>query len=347
MENHETLFDGGVSMIDQYRRYYENLEVFVESTPVQRDNSAHLRLELSPRTGTGWMEMWQLHSGLTIGLCDYRLDQPLEGCYTFKTATLGFRMSIAGDFHFSIPEIAVEDTVKGGDLWLCSGSIGPIRYAQTAGREMKGFSIDLPAWMADAWRNNPAGTPGGGICPFMNSSRPVFRRLSRNENSLNHCFSQLLSVPKDTFSGRLQFESLVLDILSRVLSPDYYARAAGSSHGSRQWSAIDRARDILRSEYVDPPTIPELARRVAINECYLKSGFRRRTGMTIGDFVRRQRMKKALDLIESSGCSILEAALSVGYANPSHFSAAFKKHYGCLPSRLLKRPLDHTLQAIS
>jgi AraC-like DNA-binding protein len=336
LKNHEIFSDGGVSMIDQYRRYYENLEVFVESTPVQRDNSAHLRLELSPRNGTGWMEMWQLHNGLTIGLCDYRLDQPLEGCYTFKTATLGFRMSIAGDFHFSIPEIAVEDTVKGGDLWLCSGSIGPIRYAQTAGRVMKGFSIELPPWMAEACLKNTAGMTNTTKGAFMSGCRPVFKRLSQGGPSFVNTFTRLLAIRKDTFSGRLQFESLILDLLSRIFSLDFFAQNPASTTNSQMWSAIDEAVDILKQEWVDPPTIPALAKRVAINECYLKSGFRRRAGTTIGEYVRKLRMEKALALMESGGCSILETALSVGYANPSHFSAAFKKHYGCLPSRLLK-----------
>ncbi|WP_156887753.1 AraC family transcriptional regulator [Desulfotignum balticum] len=336
MKNHEIFSDGGVSMIDQYRRHHENLEVFVESTPVQWDNSAHLRLELSPRTGTGWMEMWQLHNGLTIGLCDYQLNQPLEACYTDKTATLGFRMSISGEFHFSIPEIAVEDTVKDGDLWLCSGSIGPILYTHPAGRVMKGFSIELPPWMAEACLKDKSRMTNSTKGSPMLGRRPAFKRLSQGSPSFMNTFTRLLAIRKDTLRGRLQFESLVLDLLSRIFSLDFFAQNPASTPNSQMWSAIDEAVDILKQECVDPPTIPALAKRVAINECYLKAGFRRRAGTTIGEYVRKLRMEKALGLMESGGCSILEAALSVGYANPSHFSAAFKKHYGCLPSRLLK-----------
>lgn len=326
-------------MIEQYRRYYQDRDVFVESTPAQWDNSAHLRLELSPRAGTGWMEMWQLHNGLTIGLCDYRLDQPLEGSYFDITATLGFRMSISGDFHFSIPEIEVEDTVKDGDLWLSSGNIGSIHYAQPSGRMMKGFSIELPPWMAQTWLKDKAGIVNSTEGLLMHGRRPVFKRLLQSNTAFMSTFTQLLSIRRETICGRLQFESCVLDMLARILSLDYFAQNPASTANSQMWSAIDEAMDLLRKEWVDPPTISELAKRVGINECYLKSGFRHRTGMTIGTYVRKLRMEKALALIESGGCSILEAALSVGYANPSHFSAAFKKFYGCLPSRLLKHPL--------
>jgi AraC-like DNA-binding protein len=51
--------------------------------------------------------------------------------------------------------------------------------------------------------------------------------------------------------------------------------------------------------------------------------------------VRKLRMEKALELIESGENSILQVALSVGYSNPSHFSAAFKRFYGRLPSSYL------------
>lgn len=321
-------------MIDQYRRYHENLELFVESTPVQWDNGSHLRLELPPRTGTGWMEMWQLHNGLTIGLFNYQLDQPLEGCYTDKTAPLGFRMSISGDLHFSIPAIEVEDTVRDGDLWMCGGSIGPLLYTQPAGCVTKGFSIELPPWMAKACLKNAAGRTDSTEGSL--SRGPVFKKLSQGSFSFLNTFTRLLAIRKDTFCGRLQFESLVLDLLSRIFSLDFFAQTPASRTNPQMWSAIDEAVDILKQECEDPPTIPELAKRVAINECYLKAGFRHRAGMTIGEYVRKLRMEKALALIESNGCSIIEAALSVGYSNPSHFSAAFKKFYGCLPSRLLK-----------
>ncbi len=102
-------------------------------------------------------------------------------------------------------------------------------------------------------------------------------------------------------------------------------------------TAVDEAVDILHREWSDPPNISTLARRVALNECSLKKEFRRQTGMTIGGYIRRQRMTKALEFIETGRYSILETALFVGYSNPSHFSAAFKKFYGHLPSYYLPK----------
>ncbi|PIE69533.1 MAG: AraC family transcriptional regulator, partial [Deltaproteobacteria bacterium] len=49
-----------------------------------------------------------------------------------------------------------------------------------------------------------------------------------------------------------------------------------------------------------------------------------------------QRMTKALELIET-GYSVLDTAAFVGYSNHSHFSAAFRKFHGRLPSCYLPK----------
>jgi methylphosphotriester-DNA--protein-cysteine methyltransferase len=70
------------------------------------------------------------------------------------------------------------------------------------------------------------------------------------------------------------------------VSLEFFAPKLASTTVSHRWSSIDKAADILRKEWVDLPTISALAKQVAINECCLKAGFRRRIGITIGEYVR-------------------------------------------------------------
>jgi len=81
-------------------------------------------------------------------------------------------------------------------------------------------------------------------------------------------------------------------------------------------------------------TITALSRRVRLNECYLKTAFRRITGQTIAQYLRHLRMRHARRLIEDTRASVLHTAAFVGYSNPSHFASAFKAVYGIAPSRL-------------
>ncbi|HTN36333.1 MAG TPA: AraC family transcriptional regulator [Arachidicoccus sp.] len=101
---------------------------------------------------------------------------------------------------------------------------------------------------------------------------------------------------------------------------------------------IQQAKDILLQNLDSPITIKELSKRVAINECYLKKGFKEVFGTTIFDFYQQQRMDHAKYLLYQKGLSVTDVAAILGYSTISHFSAAFKKQTGIKPCELLLRP---------
>lgn len=100
---------------------------------------------------------------------------------------------------------------------------------------------------------------------------------------------------------------------------------------------ISRAKAILLERIGEPITIKELSRKVAINECYLKKGFKEMFGTTIFDFYQGKRMEHARYLLYEKGLSVTEVSMILGYSSISHFSTAFKKHTGLKPCELLFR----------
>ena len=100
---------------------------------------------------------------------------------------------------------------------------------------------------------------------------------------------------------------------------------------------IVRAREILIQHIGEPITIKELSRKVAINECYLKKGFKELFGTTIFEFYQSQRMEHAKYLLYEKGLSVTDVSMMLGYSSISHFSTAFKKHTGLKPCELLLR----------
>jgi len=100
---------------------------------------------------------------------------------------------------------------------------------------------------------------------------------------------------------------------------------------------ISLARSILLEHIGQPLTIKELSRKAAINECYLKKGFKEMYGTTIFDFFQSQRMEHAKYLLYEKGLTVTEVSDSLGYSSISHFSTAFKKHTGIKPCELLFR----------
>ena len=100
---------------------------------------------------------------------------------------------------------------------------------------------------------------------------------------------------------------------------------------------VVKAREILIQHIGEPITIKELSRKVAINECYLKKGFKELFGTTIFEFYQSQRMEHAKFLLYEKGLSVTEVSVLLGYSSISHFSTAFKKHTGLKPCELLLR----------
>lgn len=100
---------------------------------------------------------------------------------------------------------------------------------------------------------------------------------------------------------------------------------------------ISKAREILIEHIGEPITIKSLSRKVAMNECYLKKGFKEMFGTTIFDFYQSQRMEHARYLLYEKGLNVTEVSLMLGYSSISHFSTAFKKHTGLKPCELLLR----------
>jgi AraC-like DNA-binding protein len=98
---------------------------------------------------------------------------------------------------------------------------------------------------------------------------------------------------------------------------------------------IEQAITILKQRIGNPITIKELSKQVAMNECYLKKGFKQIMGCTIFEFFQNERMAYAENLLCEKGLTVTEVSSLLGYSSISHFSTAFKKHTGQKPCELL------------
>jgi AraC-like DNA-binding protein len=75
---------------------------------------------------------------------------------------------------------------------------------------------------------------------------------------------------------------------------------------------------------------------VGLNDFKLKRGFRQVFDTTVFGYVRALRMEKARALLELGRLNVTQVASATGYSCFGHFSAAFKKRFGILPSDFKK-----------
>jgi len=87
---------------------------------------------------------------------------------------------------------------------------------------------------------------------------------------------------------------------------------------------------------VPPPTIKEMAREAAMSESKLKKVFKTVYGLPPYEYYQKQRMQKAKVMLLSGQYSIKDVGYTLGYANLSNFTLAFKKVFNQLPSNIVR-----------
>ena len=95
---------------------------------------------------------------------------------------------------------------------------------------------------------------------------------------------------------------------------------------------IYQARDIICSEYLNPPSLHDLALRVGTNECTLKAGFKEAFRTTVFNYLFDYRMNRAIHYLLDTNKSRGEVAGLVGYEHQAHFCTAFKRKFNVTPS---------------
>ena len=148
---------------------------------------------------------------------------------------------------------------------------------------------------------------------------------------------QLICTPPGADFGKsLLRRKIVLQLLTgEIQSLRYPAPKKNDVHLSLiDRSNLSRARDILIKTIESPPDIKTLSRQIGMNEYKFKKGFKALFGKPPMTFLRHYRMEQARNLLLTKKASVTEAALTVGFSNPSSFSACYAKYWGHKPSQI-------------
>lgn len=161
--------------------------------------------------------------------------------------------------------------------------------------------------------------------PYAMHEQPMTPTLSR-------LLDEILYENARGASRQLFIEAKGLGLLAVLIDELTLASQALSPLSTGDIERLERARRLLLERMVSPPSLPELARAVGMNEFKLKAGFRTLFGNSAFGYLRTQRMDQARQLLAQRDLSVTEVAARVGYANPSKFASAFRKQFGLPPS---------------
>lgn len=104
---------------------------------------------------------------------------------------------------------------------------------------------------------------------------------------------------------------------------------------------IAKLKELVIQNLSDPAFgVNEMAFQVGISVSVLYRKLRALTGMTINDFMKTLRMKRALQLLESGVYHVNEVATIVGFEDSKYFSREFRRVYGKTPNEIRRQSTD-------
>ncbi|HEY8955004.1 hybrid sensor histidine kinase/response regulator transcription factor [Chitinophaga sp.] len=128
---------------------------------------------------------------------------------------------------------------------------------------------------------------------------------------------------REHFSRQLQTAAVIPDALPNSLDNAFLEKVMA-----------------LVEEHMDDPEfgVEMLARKVAMSQPVLYKKLKAVTNMSVNDFVKSLRLKKAAALIRTRQHTVYQVAYMVGYNDRKYFSREFKKQFGKTPSEFAEAP---------
>ena len=142
-------------------------------------------------------------------------------------------------------------------------------------------------------------------------------------------------------ASTLEVETRSLSLLSAVLaqvSPDTSLPATQTRLRRTRRRDQSHAVAVLLADQPERDwNLDELAHRVHASPYHLARSFRAMLGEPIHRYQLRVRLALALEKVLDSSTSLTTLAMELGFATPSHFTAAFGRAYGATPSALRRQ----------
>ncbi|THF72575.1 response regulator transcription factor [Cohnella fermenti] len=124
-------------------------------------------------------------------------------------------------------------------------------------------------------------------------------------------------------------------MLARRMTAIMDAIQAARRDGNRK--PIEQAKEWIAGNLGGDLSIKRIADHVYLNPTYFCEYFKLQTGETVLDYVTRQRMEKAKELLADPAAKLQEVSASVGYQDAKYFSKLFKAWAGMSPSKYRER----------
>jgi AraC-like DNA-binding protein len=124
---------------------------------------------------------------------------------------------------------------------------------------------------------------------------------------------------------------------------DFTRRVGAAKTAAYKSLPVVRAVKYIDNHLHSRINLNDLADHCNVTPQHLSSVFKKETEMTITEYIRSKRLKKAAQLLRSNEYSVQAISDLLSFSSPSQFIAAFKAAYGKTPAEWKKAPDDYYL----
>ena len=125
--------------------------------------------------------------------------------------------------------------------------------------------------------------------------------------------------------GRLFLDSAEQEIATALVNGHAVRhRPVQIYRGGLGSARLRRIRELIDAKIEDDLSLDEMAQSVGLSTAHFARMFRKSTGETPHQFVRRQRVERAKAILRAPGARVLDAAVACGFKTQQHFAQVFR-----------------------
>jgi AraC family transcriptional regulator len=131
----------------------------------------------------------------------------------------------------------------------------------------------------------------------------------------------------------MHFDSLsplIVEGLMMEIAGEGARQTYEKGYGVPTW--MNKAVTLLKERSKESLTLAEIADFAGVHPIHLAQTFRKTQGLTVGQFLRRERLENARHDLLKTEKLLAEIAFDNGFADQSHFSRLFKQKFGTTPA---------------
>lgn len=136
--------------------------------------------------------------------------------------------------------------------------------------------------------------------------------------------------------GKLKTDGLVMELLEKIMpciadyQPNY---EINQELKKNHLITIERAKEYLTQNFASDISLMEIASYCHVSSFHFSRIFKKFTSYSPHQFLLQLRLKNAELFLKNTQLPVSDIGFSSGFNSIEHFNAAFRKKYGCAPSK--------------